>query len=173
MVDIYYTSATTDSEKFTKFILSRYYNIRDPQISKTIHGKPFLKNDKVFFNASHSKGLLALAVAKSEIGLDIESLSGKARPAVLSRFTARERYEIVTLADFYTHWTARESYIKYLAGSLAELWRRVEFYGKQIYFLGKPADVNVLQFCLDGYSFSICGNFSKYNLKKIDSVPSD
>ena len=140
-------------------------------MSKTINGKPYLKNDKVFFNASHSKGLLAIAVAKSEVGLDVESLSGKPRPAVLAKFSAREKYEIVTSADFYTHWTARESYIKYLAGTLAALWRRVEFVGKRIYFLGKPADVTVLQFSKEGYSFSVCGKFSKYNVKKIDSVP--
>ena len=171
MVDIFYTFTAVDSETFTKFILAKYYNIPNAEMSKTINGKPYLKNDKVFFNASHSKGLLAIAVAKSEVGLDVESLSGKPRPAVLAKFSAREKYEIVTSADFYTHWTARESYIKYLAGTLAALWRRVEFVGKRIYFLGKPADVTVLQFSKEGYSFSVCGKFSKYNVKKIDSMP--
>lgn len=171
MVDIYYTYASADSEQFTRFILARYYNIPNAEICKTINGKPYLKKDRVFFNASHSKGLLALAVGKSEVGLDIESLTGKPRPAVLNKFTSREKYEIVTTQDFYVHWTARESYIKYVAGSLAAMWRRVEFYGKRIYFLNKPAETNILQFTLDGYSFSVCGAYSKYSLKKIDSVP--
>ena len=171
MVDIYYTYAPVDSERFTKFILARYYNIPNAEICKTINGKPYVKNGKVFFNASHSKGLLALAVGKSEVGLDIESLSGKPRPAVLNKFTPREKYEIVTLADFYIHWTARESYIKYIAGTLAAQWRKVEFYRKKIYFLGNPQDVNILQFTLEGYSFSLCGNFSRYYLKKIENIP--
>ena len=171
MVDIFYTFTAVDSETFTKFILAKYYNIPNAEMSKTINGKPYLKNDKVFFNASHSKGLLAIAVAKSEVGLDVESLSGKPRPAVLAKFSAREKYEIVTSADFYTHWTARESYIKYVAGSLAAMWRRVEFYGKEIYFLGKPAGIPVIQFTLDGYSFSVCGKYTRYNLKKIENVP--
>ena len=171
MIDIYYTYAHIDSERFTKFILARYYNIPNAEICKTINGKPYLKNDKVFFNASHSKGLMALAVGKSEVGLDVESLSGKPRPAVLSKFTAREKNEILTLSDFYVHWTARESYIKYIAGTLAAMWRRVEFYGKKIYFLNKPTDVPVMQFTLEGYSFSICGNFSKYSIKKIEKIP--
>lgn len=51
------------------------------------------------------------------------------------------------------------------------MWRRVEFYGKKIYFLNKPADVPVMQFTLEGYSFSICGNFSKYSIKKIEKIP--
>lgn len=171
MIDIYYTYASVDSERFTKFILAKYYNIPDAEFAKTINGKPYLKNDKVFFNASHSKGLLALAVGKKEVGLDIESLSGKPRPAELNKFTLREKYEIMTLADFYIHWTARESYIKYVAGSLASMWRRVEFYGKHVYFLNKPADVNVIQFTLDGYAFSVCGNYSRYSLKKIEKLP--
>ena len=156
MVDLYYTYVPIHSEEFTKFILAKYYNIPNAEICKTINGKPYIKNEKVFFNASHSKGLLALAVAKKEIGLDVESLTGKPRPAVLHKFSAREKFEILSVADFYVHWTARESYIKYMAGSLAAMWRRVEFYGNKIYFLGKEADVKLIQFTLDGYSFSIC-----------------
>lgn len=171
MIEIYYTYQPVDSESFTRFILARYYNIPNAEICKTINGKPYVKNDKVYFNASHSKGLLALAVGKSEVGLDIESFSGKPRPAVLAKFSAREKYEIVTTADFYTHWTARESYIKYIAGSLAALWRRVEYYGNEIYFLGKAVNLPLMQFTLDGYSFSVCGNFSKYTLRKIEKLP--
>ena len=80
MIEIYYTYQPVDSESFTRFILARYYNIPNAQICKSIHGKPYIKGDKVFFNATHSKGLLALAVGKKEVGLDIESLSGKPRP---------------------------------------------------------------------------------------------
>ena len=171
MIEIYYTYCSVDSEKFTRYVLARFYNLPNAEINKTINGKPYIKNDKVFFNASHSKGLLALAVGKNEVGLDVESLSGKPRPAVLNKFTQREKYEIVTSADFYVHWTARESYIKYVAGYLAAMWRRVEFYGKEIYFLGKPAGIPVIQFTLDGYSFSVCGKYTRYNLKKIENVP--
>ena len=73
MIDIYYTYAQIDSESFTKFVLDRYYNIPNAQICKSIHGKPYIKGDKVFFNATHSKGLLALAVGKkrSRAGLRI------------------------------------------------------------------------------------------------------
>ena len=171
MIDIYYTYEPVDSERFTRFILLRYYNIPNAEICKTINGKPYLKGDKVYFNASHSKGMLALAVGKKEVGLDIESLTGKPRPAVLSKFSAREKYEIVTTEDFYRHWTARESYIKYIAGSLAALWRRVEFYGGKVYFLNKEVKVPVMQFMIDGHACSVCGDFSKYALRKIEKIP--
>ena len=168
MIDIYYTYAQIDSESFTKFVLDRYYNIPNAQICKSIHGKPYIKGDKVFFNATHSKGLLALAVGKKEVGLDCESLLGKARPAVLNKFTEREKSEILTTSDFYAHWTARESYIKFLGATLAATWRRVEYYGGRIYFIGQPAPQKILNFSHENYTFCVCGNYSRYSLKKID-----
>ena len=165
MIDIYYTYAQIDSESFTKFVLDRYYNIPNAQICKSIHGKPYIKGDKVFFNATHSKGLLALAVGKKEVGL---ALLGKARPAVLNKFTEREKSEILTTSDFYVHWTARESYIKFLGATLAATWRRVEYYGGRIYFIGQPAPQKILNFSHENYTFCVCGNYSRYSLKKID-----
>ena len=167
MIEIYYTYQPVDSESFTRFILARYYNIPNAEICKTINGKPYVKNDKVYFNASHSKGLLALAVGKSEVGLDIESLSGKPRPAVLGKFTEREKGEISSVQDFYRHWTARESYVKYLGEQLAALWRKVEFFGGKIYVRGEEAGVPVLQFDLDGYTFSICGGYTRYGITQV------
>ena len=137
MLDVYYTFSNIGSEDFTRYILDKYYNITNPEFCKTINGKPYIKGDKIFFNASHSKDMLALAVGKKSVGLDIESLSGKARPAVQKRFSEREQAEIYSTEDFYEHWTAKESYIKYLGETLAIYWRKVELYNGKIYFSGK------------------------------------
>lgn len=106
MLEIFYTKKPVLSEAFIKNILTAYYNIPNPTICKTIHGKPYLIKSKICFNLTHSKGLTALAVGKHQIGFDCESLSGKPRPAVLSKFTEREKGEILTVQDFYRHWTA-------------------------------------------------------------------
>ncbi len=169
MLEIYFTRVPVRSEDYTRHILQKYYAIPAADIRKTIHGKPFLPGDKVCFNLSHSKGLTALAVGRrGAVGFDCEDLTGKARPAVLAKFSARERGEISSTRDFYCHWTARESYVKYLAGSLAALWRHVEWYGGRIYLDGKEEPVRVTQFEREGCSFSFCGDYARYTLRRAD-----
>lgn len=167
MLEIFYTKQPVQSDAFIAKILGKYYNIPNPAICKSIHGKPYLQKGKICFNLTHSKGLTALAVGKHEVGFDCESLSGKPRPAVLGKFTEREKSEISSVQDFYRHWTARESYVKYLGEQLAALWRKVEFFGGKIYVRGEEAGVPVLQFDLDGYTFSICGGYTRYGITQV------
>ena len=167
MLEIFYTKQPVQSDAFIAKILGKYYNIPNPAICKSIHGKPYLQKGKICFNLTHSKGLTALAVGKHEVGFDCESLSGKPRPAVLGKFTEREKGEISSVQDFYRHWTARESYVKYLGEQLAALWRKVEFFGGKIYVRGEEAGLPVLQFDLDGYTFSICGGYTRYGITQV------
>ena len=155
MVEIYYTYDAVSSEDFIRNILTRYYRIKAPVICKSLNGKPYIPGRTVHFNLTHSKGLTRL--------------DGKPRPAVLQRFTAREKGEISTSADFYVHWTARESYIKYYGEALAALWRKVEFYGGKIYRSGKEEEVRITQVQLDNYVFSICGDFTKAAFKRVNA----
>ena len=167
MLEIFYTKQPVQSDAFIAKILGKHYNIPNPAICKSIHGKPYLQKGKICFNLTHSKGLTALAVGKHEVGFDCESLSGKPRPAVLGKFAEREKGEISSVQDFYRHWTARESYVKYLGEQLAALWRKVEFFGGKIYVRGEEAGVPVLQFDLDGYTFSICGGYTRYGITQV------
>lgn len=167
MVDIYYTYKQINTDEFIKQILHKYYNIPNAEICKSINGKPYIKGDKVFFNATHSKGFLAVAVGKHQVGIDCESLNGKARPAVLSKFSEREKREIICTADFYEHWTAREAFIKYLGLTLAADWRRVEFCKGKIHYCANMQEIPVLRFTVDHFTIAVCGNFTKAFLKKI------
>ena len=168
MTEIFYTYGAAGSDEFIRRVLHRYYNIPNAEICKTINGKPYLKNGKIQFNLTHSKGLTALAVGKTQLGLDCESRTGKPRPAVLKRFTAREQSEIAATSDFYAHWTARESYIKYLGETLASCWRKVEYYRGRIYFRGAEADVKITQFEAENFIFSLCAKETKYTLRRIE-----
>ena len=170
MIDIYYTFSKVGSDDFIRFVLRRYYNIPNPTICKTFNGKPYVKGGKIHFNLSHSKNMTALAVGKKQVGFDCESLTGKARPAVLSKFSERERAEIHSTADFYVHWTARESYVKYLGETLAAYWRKIEYVGGKIYFCGEQADVNILRFEAENMAFSVCGDYQKYSMREIKSI---
>ena len=170
MVDIYYTFCKVGSDDFIKFVLRRYYNITNPTICKTFNGKPYLKGGKIQFNLSHSKGLTALAVGKKQVGFDCECLTGKARPAVLSKFSDREKTEIHSTSDFYAHWTARESYVKFLGETLAACWRKIEFVGGKIYYGGEETDAKILRFDAENTAFSVCGDYQKYSMREIHSL---
>lgn len=100
MVDIFYTFEQTDTEQFIKQILHKYYNIPNAEICKSINGKPYIKGDKVFFNATHSKGLLALAVGKHQVGLDCECLDGKARLPYFPNFPSGKSARSIARAIF-------------------------------------------------------------------------
>ena len=136
MLDLFYTYEPVGSDEYIRMILSSYYNIPNPVICKSIHGKPYIEGRKIHFNLTHSRGITALAVGKKRVGLDCERLDGRARPAVLRAFSEREKREIFGLADFYAHWTARESYIKHYGLTLAAYWRKVEYCGGKIYLGG-------------------------------------
>ena len=170
MIDIYYTYCKVGSDDFIRYILRKYYNIPKPTICKTINGKPYVKGDKIFFNLSHSKGLTALAVGKKQVGFDCENLSGKARPAVLNKFSAREKEEIHSTIDFYIHWTARESFVKYLGETLAACWRKIEYVDGKIFFRGEKTDAHILRFEAENTAFSVCGDYQKYTMRKIESL---
>ncbi len=170
MIDIYYTYANVKSDDFIIAILEKYYNIRVDALLRSINGKPFIAGRKVHFNLTHSKGLTALAVGKTRLGLDCESLDGKARPAVLQRFTEREKEEISSLSDFFAHWTARESFIKFWGESLASCWRKVEFLQGNIYFRGEKQEQQITQFTFQNYVFSLCGSDTKYTLRPADKI---
>jgi phosphopantetheinyl transferase len=53
-------------------VLRRY--VDDPEIATGPHGKPYLRGDDLHFNVSHSGDLRVLAIARQEVGVDVEVL---------------------------------------------------------------------------------------------------
>lgn len=88
-------------------------------------GKPYLKNDNIYFNISHSKDLIAIIIDNKECGIDIEYIDyerkiDKLIPRVLSpieqlKFNkAVDKYEY-----FYKIWTIKEAYLKYIGTGIS------------------------------------------------------
>ena len=89
------------------------------------HGKPSLESQAtdrhIEFNLTHSEDLALLAVARDEVGIDVEYLRGTCDWDRLAErvFTARELGPLDRLGtpdtrtrQFYELWTAKEAYIK-------------------------------------------------------------
>jgi 4'-phosphopantetheinyl transferase len=147
-----------------RHILSSYTRTAPPALllRSTAKGKPFLASDKcgVYFNVSHSGALALYAVARHEVGIDIEQIDRRlATPDVAMRvFTSGELAEWHALSAsarwrvFFDCWTLKEACLKGRAEGLSlplnelEVWPaggefRVLFSGGQAWLLRsfKPA----------------------------------
>ncbi len=98
---------------------------RDMQYGFGENGKPFFRNaPALHFNLSHTEQFVLLALGGEEVGCDIEYI----RPI---RFHLAERYFSPeerawmqaedTQRRFFRVWTAKESYLKAVGGSIAYL----------------------------------------------------
>ncbi len=142
MTEIYLTGKDP-REKAERIFAERLGNF---EIKTTANGKPYLAGNPLYFSYSHSGARGLLAISDNPIGADLELYRRKIAESVLKRFTARERAEIACERDFLFHWTAREAYIKLYGLTLAELWRRVEFFGGKIYVDGEIKPVKITRY---------------------------
>ncbi|MCL1904342.1 MAG: 4'-phosphopantetheinyl transferase superfamily protein [Oscillospiraceae bacterium] len=94
----------------------------DEQIVFGKNGKPYLrsnggrsKQDKVYFNISHSGDYVILAIADREIGVDIEQIAPYSNAIAHRCFTPAEQEWLKQKGDdksFFRLWTAKESVMK-------------------------------------------------------------
>ena len=96
-----------------------------------MYGKPYLKQQDIYFNISHSYDMVILAVADKEIGVDIEKIRDTSYETVNIFATEKEQRYIFsskhnTLKRLFEIYTLKEAYFKYLGTDLYNL-KSVEF----------------------------------------------
>ena len=107
-------------------VLSRYLDTppTDIRLTYDMHGKPRLAGvadgDGLCFNVSHSHSLALLAIARRQVGVDVEYLHRQVRhEALANRFFSQ--YEASALqrlspdqrrAAFFACWTRKEAFVK-------------------------------------------------------------
>ena len=89
----------------------------EKNISYTAYNKPYLKNESIKFNISHSENIVVCAISDVfEIGVDIELLRNIQVDDFKSQMTLNE-WERIILSDnittsFFDYWTQKEAIIK-------------------------------------------------------------
>ena len=126
------------------------------EILKTDNGKPYIEGNPLHFSISHSGDRGLIAISDKPIGVDIEIFKDKLRKSVIERFSAREQAEIADERDFLIHWTAREAYIKLYGLTIAKMWKRVEFFGGNIYVDGQLSSVKIRHYYFTFGIAAIC-----------------
>ena len=81
------------------------------------HGKPYLKDNRLYFNISHDRNMTVLVTSDKEIGVDLEYLTYK--PSVVNKYFTPIEQEIIKNSmnkeyDFTKIWVMKESYAKML-----------------------------------------------------------
>lgn len=84
------------------------------------HGKPFVPNQPVSFNVSHTDGLIVCAMSDSDLklGVDVEQVDRRTNLDRVARrsFSQREYEAFCASSDareaFFGFWTLKEAYIK-------------------------------------------------------------
>ena len=141
--------------------------ITDYTVLKGEHGKPYIENENIFFNLSHSGKVCICAVSDKEVGCDVEKL-GKANMKVAKRFFSPEEFKALENADegekddlFFRIWTMKESFIKAVGTGLGMALDSFSVdTTKDAPFINYSTDNRAFQLkeynLLDGYKISLC-----------------
>lgn len=131
-------------------VLMEQYKIADPKLIVGPHGKPYLENGP-HFNISHTCGAVALAIGEKNMGLDIEAVRSF-HQRVPERIMSRAEYAWFCRRgelkhDFFSLWTLKESYYKYLGTGLQGFPNGTEFQfdGSRWHLAGEKLAFQVLE----------------------------
>lgn len=116
--------------------------------------KPYLKNNDIYFNISHSGEYVICAISKDEVGCDIEYIKD-IDMKIANKFFYENEYKTILnsnkqLETFYRIWTLKESFMKNLG-----LGFNIELNSFEIVLSNNPVVIQKI-------------NNNKYYFKEID-----
>ena len=103
-------------------------SIEKINLARTSKGKPYAVNLPYHFSISHCENLLAIAIGKKEIGIDIEIIK-PLKNDVTKMLCTKSDMSFLKSAEsgteqllyFYKIWTAKEAYFKMLGSGITNL----------------------------------------------------
>lgn len=127
------------------------------------NGKPEVEG--IYFNLSHSHGMVVCAVSKLAVGCDIEKVA-KPRMNIAGKVFAESekmylaQFEGERLArEFYRIWTMKESYVKMTGEGIRFPLTQVEFVigdTVEVYRDGSRVPCLINEYEVEGYKLTVC-----------------
>ena len=120
-------------EKLLAEGLYREYGLKlafEPR-AKGEHGKPFLTlQPKLHYNISHSGSSVVCAIARHDVGIDIQTHKEMNSERLLERMVPADEIREILEADdvqkaFFSQWVLREAYIKWTGEGLSRDLRTI------------------------------------------------
>lgn len=149
----------TSTDEALQILFARYFSIQSVCILRNC-GKPYIKASPfpIFFSVTHTENHLLIAVSDKEVGIDAENVHRCVNYLpILRRFSLREQQEIVCTQAFLTHWTVKESIVKWLGGTLSRDLRKIEYAQGEPLYNGSPIRASVATRRYDDLQIAICG----------------
>lgn len=166
-------------ELLSRSVLSQKLSVATPDIEiiKGKQGKPYLNNNKLYFNVSHSGDWVVLATSDQEVGIDIERIRNVDFRIAERFFSKEEKAKLFALNGdqktnyFLDLWTLKESYLKLLGKGLTKSLSTFTIKGEngnfqlshddqvehEVYFQQYPVDA--------AYKLSVCTYSNEFNSK--------
>ena len=174
MEKIFYTNAKrfSSSEQAIKEILSTHLRLPFATVEKNELGKPYLKNvgnARLFLSVTHTADVLFIAFSDENVGVDAERLDRCVDYApIVKKFPYEEQAEIENVTAFLHHWTAKESAIKWIGGSIAHDLSKLKFVRNKLYYgeIELPAHLAFLS--KDGVLLAVCSEKDFSNAQFIE-----
>lgn len=177
------------AELLSRFIIGQKLAIpaRNIVFLRAKNGKPYLADGNLRFNLSHSGNWVVMALAETEVGIDVELL----RPVnyhIAERFFSKDEVTNLNskegddkLAYFFDLWTLKESYLKLLGTGLTRSLSSFTVHKDNDVIVitegGRELNSNVFfkQYNLsENYKLSVCSltnNFNpEYKLISVDDL---
>ncbi|WP_347217415.1 4'-phosphopantetheinyl transferase superfamily protein [Chryseobacterium sp.] len=103
--------------------LKSYYHVDDAQILRSDDHKPYLKDQDLHFNISHSKELVACVIAEFPIGIDVEFIDHTLHYQDFQFQMTKSEFDKIEgsedqIGDFFSYWTRKESVMKAHGGGM-------------------------------------------------------
>lgn len=150
--NIYYKNvdSNSNSREFLNDILKLEYNLSDCSIIENNNGKLYLNDNRLYFNISHKKDIVGIAVSDKEIGFDIEYVKSdniKNRSILKYYFTSDEGKYIGSSNEKLLYvWTKKESYIKMLGLRIADI-KNIDISKEDVLFDTTYIDKYIMTIC--------------------------
>ncbi len=175
-------SKTYKEKLFSQFIrhivLKEYLQLSQPKFSINQNNKPYLEcHSHTYFNISHKKNHIVMAVADEEIGVDIEKVVyQKSFMRIAQRYFGGCEISMLEQSadlkkDFYTLWTLKESQVKRNSLGIAYGLKDALFYKKDDCWISENLADDFRSYFYGDAVISICTNdivTKKVELIKID-----
>ncbi|MDO6993160.1 4'-phosphopantetheinyl transferase superfamily protein [Brachyspira innocens] len=162
-----------------------HYNKNNLTIEREENKKPYLKNENIYFNGTHTSDLFAAVMSEDyNVGIDAEKIKKREFFNIAKEYFYESEIKYLESThkleiDFFTIWTIKEAYIKMLGKTIFDIKNAPEV--DLIERVIKNAyDIFFASFILDdSYIISICLNtknevnlsLQDFNLNMIFAYP--